>query len=162
MRLGPLALAISFLIAPHFAGAAFADGRDNPFVPPNSAEQEQARQDERIRKIIMDTTPEIEARVMKNLISSIESVETKITKRIEEVSAQKPSANGGPSSPGSPGSAAVGAPTSTSKDGKKPGDDKDAAKFISCVNGKALYRDKDNTLFQVSGVGANGVDPCSR
>jgi len=162
MRLGPWALALSFLLVPHFAGGAFADGRENPFVSPNSAEQEQAKQDERIRKIIMDATPEIEARVMKNVTSSIESVETKVNKRFEEVSAQKSSTNGAPVPPGLPGGVIPGAPTNTGKDSKKPGDDKDAPKFISCVNGKALYRDKDNTLFQVSGVGANGVDPCSR
>jgi hypothetical protein len=159
-------MAISILLAPQFASGSFAEGRDNPFAPPSSAEQEQARQDERIRKVLIDATPDIEAKLMQGVSSSIAASEVRMKKRLDEMSTQNPAGGaqagglpGVPTAPGGPKNGA--APAVTGKDGKKT-DDKDAAKFISCVNGKALYRDKDNTLFQVSGAGANGVDPCSR
>jgi hypothetical protein len=162
-------MAISILLAPQFASGSFAaDGRENPFTPPTSAEQEQARQDERIRRVLLESTADIEAKVMQGVSSSIAASEIRMKRRFDEISTQNPAgqqqAGGLPGVPTAPGGLPRngGGPVVAGKDGKKPGDDKDAAKFISCVNGKALYRDKDNTLFQVSGAGANGVDPCSR
>lgn len=165
MRLGSLLFAVSILLAPQFASVAFADGRENPFTPPTSAEQEQARQDERIRRVLIESSSDIEAKVMQSVSSSIAAAEIRMKRRLDEVAVQKPAENALPV-PGKDapkngsGSGTVASPKG--KDGKKDADDKNTAKFISCVNGKALYRDKDNTLFQISGAGPNGVDPCSR
>lgn len=168
MRLGSWLLTISILLAPQFASGAHSAGRENPFNPPTSEEQERAKQDERIRQVLIDATPEIEAKLMQSVASSLAAVEVRIKRRIDEISVNKPADAGlsGIPSRAMPGNAGGPASVANVKDGKggvKTADnEREIAKFISCVNGKALYRDKDNTLFQVSGVGANGIDPCSR
>jgi len=152
-------LAVLGLAATGIAEGASAQvsGRDNPFAAPPTSLEEQMRQEDRIRQIIRDMIPEIERKLMEKVTSAQVAAEVRLRKRIDEVAngqGAKPGTGrpGGPSKPGQPSTARNGA----------DGNEADGAKFISCVNGKALYRDKDNALFQVAGSGVSGVDRCAR
>ena len=156
MRIGTLAAAVAATL---FATAALAqekvdDERSNPFAPPPSAAEEQARQDERMRNIVWQLQPELKSMVMQDVTASQAALEIKMRRRIDtaiaNASVQAPAA-GGTGLLGSIASAAAPEP-------KVP----EGATFISCVNGKALYRDKDNTLFQVAGDGVPGSDRCAK
>lgn len=112
---------------------------------------------------------------MQDVTATLSQAETELRRQIGEVSAAvaarpAPSAEpaqAGATTPTQPGPAGAPSPGPGQRgQPKKPGadgdDTDDGSRFISCVNGKALYRDKDNTLFQVSGIGPSGVDRCAR
>lgn len=155
-----LAIAAAALFA---AGAAMAqekdkdkeaEGRTNPFVPPLSAAQEQARQDERMRNIVWQLQPEIKSMIMQDVTASQAALEIKMRRRIDTAVASAAPAAAAGGTPGILGGlAAAAAPAPKVPDG---------ATFISCINGKALYRDKDSTLFQVAGDGVQGSDRCAK
>ena len=133
--------------------------RPNPFTPPPSADEEQARQDERMRNIVWQLQPEIKSMIMQDVTASQAALEIKIRRRIDsaiaEASLKAPEPAAGAAAPGVLGTIAAAANPEANK---VP----EGAKFISCVNGKALYRDKDNTLFQVAGDGVPGSDRCAK
>lgn len=133
----------------------YAQDRSNPFVAPPTEAEEQARQDERMRKIVWELQPELKSLIMLDVNSSQASLEIKMRRRIDaaikEVSAdiakQVPALTaGGENNPADSSPVANNIPENS--------------KFISCVNGKALYRDSNNTLFQVAESG-NGIKHCT-
>lgn len=132
--------------------------RSNPFVAPPSADEERARQDERMRNIVWQLQPELKSMIMQDVTASQAALEIKIRRRIDtaiaDAALQAPAPAAG-SSPGLLGNLAAAA-------GAEPSKVPEGAKFISCVNGKALYRDKDNSLFQVAGDGVPGSDRCAK
>jgi hypothetical protein len=134
---------------------ACAQDRSNPFIAPPTEAEEQARQDERMRKIVWELQPELKSLIMLDVNSSQASLEIKMRRRIDaaikEVSAdiakQVPVSSAGGENNASDGSSV-------------PSNIPENSKFISCVNGKALYRDSNNTLFQVAESG-NGIKHCT-
>ena len=135
---------------------AMAQERVNPFIAPTTEAEEQARQDERMRNIVWELQPELKSLIMQDVAAAQTSLEIKMRRRIDlaikEVSAD----------------VARQVPAPTSSAGGDDGSEKspvasnipENSKFISCVNGKALYRDSDNNLFQVAESG-DGIKRCS-
>lgn len=132
--------------------------RANPFTPPPSAAEEQARQDERTRNIVWQLQPEIKSMIMQDVTASQAALEIKIRRRIDTAIEEAVKAAPASAAAGSPGLLGTLASATAPNPNKVP----EGAKFISCVNGKALYRDKDNTLFQVAGDGVPGSDRCAK
>jgi deferrochelatase/peroxidase EfeB len=132
-----------------------AQERTNPFVRPPTAAEEQARQDERTRNIIREMQPEIKAGIMQDVKAADASLEINLRKRIDTLAEARPA---------TPQATISGdAPIADKKPDEKTAPVKipEGSEFISCVNGKALYRDKDKTLFQVQGNGVTGSDRCA-
>lgn len=136
---------------------SLAQERTNPFVKPPTAAEEQARQDERTRNIIREMQPEIKAGIMQDVKAADASLEINLRRRIDALAEARPAPVP---------SATIGgdAPITEKKAEEKTAPVKipEGAEFISCVNGKALYRDKDKSLFQVQGDGIQGSDRCAR
>lgn len=134
---------------------AYAQERSNPFVAPPTEAEEQARQDERMRNIVWELQPELKSLIMQDVNSSQASLEIKMRRRIDaavkelssDIAKQVPVA-------------AAGGEQDDSNSSPVAGNIPENSKFISCVNGKALYRDSNNTLFQVAESGS-GVKHCS-
>lgn len=165
MRRVTLAFSAAALLV---TGAAWAqekpdDRRENPFVPPPTEAEEQARMDERMRNIVWQLQPEIKSLIMQDVTAAQASLEIKMRRRIDtEIQKAMEGLKAAPSVEGSAegilgGLVAAGAGAAAGDTPTVP----EGAKFISCVNGKALYRDKDNTLFQVAGNGVPGSDRCA-
>jgi hypothetical protein len=141
-------------------GAALAQERVNPFAKPPTAAEEQARQDERTRNIIREMQPELKAGVMQDVKASQSALEIDLRRRIDTVAAVAASAPKA-EKPTIAGDAPIG-------DNKKP-EEKSAPEkipegstFISCVNGKALYRATDKSIFQVQGDNVEGSYRCAK
>lgn len=136
---------------------AMAQERVNPFVRPPTAAEEQARQDERTRNIIREMQPEIKAGVMQDVKATQATLEIGIRRRIDALAETAPKAEKNVIPGDNP---IIDAKTTEDKTAvvKVP----EGAEFISCVNGKALYRDKDKSLFQIQGDGIEGSDRCVR
>lgn len=157
MRTGTLAATVAAtLLATAALAQEIKDERANPFVAPPSAAEEQARQDERMRNIVWQLQPELKSLIMQDVTASQAALEIKMRRRIdtaiEQATEQWAASGAGAGVLGSDAAAAAPA------EAKVP----EGATFISCVNGKALYRDKDNTLFQVAGDGVSGSDRCAK
>jgi hypothetical protein len=114
--------------------------RGNPFTAPPNWSEEQARMDERMRIVFRQLEPEVKEDIMKRVNESQAALEIKMRKRIDLVIQNIGTAPAGPG--GTPGQPAQAADTKKSAV-------TDGSSFISCVNGKALYRDKNNTLYRV-------------
>jgi hypothetical protein len=108
--------------------------RGNPFVAPAAVAEEQARQDERTRIIFRELEPEVKNDIMRRVNESQASLEIKLRKRIDLVT-QNLGASG-------QAKGADGKPVDEVKKSPVP----EGATFVSCVNGLALYRDKNNVL----------------
>ena len=128
--------------------------RGNPFAAPPSWSEEQARMDERTRIIYRELEPELKNDIMKRVNESQAALEIKMRKRIDLVVQ-----NIGP---------AAAAAEQTNAAGKDGAVDPNASAvpadstFISCVNKKALYRDKNNTLFRVPEEDPQSVARCGK
>ncbi|NTF17580.1 hypothetical protein G6L37_04155 [Agrobacterium rubi] len=136
---------------------AFAQDRPNPFVKPPTAAEEQARQDERTRNIIREMQPEIKAGIMQDVKASQAALEIDLRRRIDTVAAAAAAPR--VEKPIIAGDAPI---ADTKKPEEKAAPEKlpEGAKFLSCVNGKAFYRAKDNSFFQVQG-NVEGVYNCA-
>ncbi|WP_315922704.1 hypothetical protein [Mesorhizobium sp. SP-1A] len=134
---------------------ANAQDRSNPFVAPPTEAEEQARQDERMRNIVWELQPELKSLIMQDVSAAQASLEIKMRRRIDaaikEVSADVAKQVPAPSAGGENGG---------SENSPVASNIPENSKFISCVNGKALYRDSNNTLFQVAESG-DGIKHCS-
>lgn len=139
-------------------GTALAQERTNPFAKPPTSAEEQARQDERTRNIIREMQPEVKAGIMQDVKASQSALEIDLRRRIDTVSAaaaaprnDKPVIGGD-------------APIAETKKPEENAPEKvpEGATFISCVNGKALYRAKDKSFFQVQGTNVEGGYNCSK
>lgn len=145
--------ALSVVVGAHYANA---QERVNPFVAPPTEAEEQARQDERMRNIVWELQPELKSLIMQDVAAAQASLEIKMRRRIDlaikevssDIARQVPA----------PSSTAGGEEGSTSS--PVASNIPENSKFISCVNGKALYRDSDNNLFQVAESG-DGIKRCS-
>jgi predicted LPLAT superfamily acyltransferase len=141
-------------------GVAVAQERVNPFVKPPTAAEEQARQDERTRNIIREMQPELKAGIMQDVKASQSALEIDLRRRIDTVAAVAASA------PKADKSVIAGdAPISDNKKQEAkaaPAKVPEGAVFISCVNGKALYRAIDKTIFQVQGGNVEGGYNCGQ
>lgn len=150
----------AIIVLATFAGmnTATADERDNPFVPPTPAEEQRAIEDERVRNLIIEMQPELKKLIMQEVAASQSTLEVKLRRRIErlakDMSTQAPRAASVSSGDAATTSAGAGSAATASEI-------PEGSTFISCVNGKALYRDADNTLFQVLGNGIPGSDRCA-
>lgn len=116
--------------------------RGNPFEAPSNYAEEQARLDERTRVIFRQMEPDLKNDIMKRVNESQAALEIKLRKRIDLITQNL-------------GAAAATTAQAATADAKKADEAKkpaipDGAIFISCINKKALYRDKNNTLFQVA------------
>jgi hypothetical protein len=140
-------------------GSALAQDRPNPFVKPPTAAEEQARQDERTRNIIREMQPEIKAGIMQDVKASQSALEIDLRRRIDTVAAAAAAAPRA-EKPAIAGDAPI---ADTKKPDAKAAPEKlpEGAVFISCVNGKALYRAKDKSIFQVQGDNVEGGTSCS-
>lgn len=139
--------------------AATAQERVNPFVKPPTAAEEQARQDERSRNIIREMQPELKAGIMQDVKASQSALEIDLRRRIDTVAAVAASApkNDKPIIAGD-------APIGEKKPDEKAAPEKvpEGSVFISCVNGKALYRATDKSYFQVQGDNVEGGYKCAK
>lgn len=138
---------------------ATAQERVNPFVKPPTAAEEQARQDERSRNIIREMQPELKAGIMQDVKASQSALEIDLRRRIDTVAAVAASA---PKidKPVIAGDAPIGEkkPDEKATPEKVP----EGSVFISCVNGKALYRATDKSYFQVQGDNVEGGYKCAK
>lgn len=140
-------------------GGAVAQDRPNPFVKPPTAAEEQARQDERSRNIVREMQPEIKAGIMQDVRVSQSALEIDLRRRIDTVAAAAAAAPK-VEKPVIAGDAPIvenKKPDENAAPGKLP----EGATFLSCVNGKALYRAKDKSFFQVQGGDVEGGYSCA-
>ena len=117
-----------------------ADFRPNPFRPPPSEQEKQLIQDERTRNIVRGMQSEIVDKVAVKFERKIDTMEQSLKQKVDEA-VRTATTNLAPAAakPGDPNSKE----TETAKSLVPEG-----AAFVACVNKKALYRDKDNTLIQ--------------
>lgn len=140
-------------------GTALAQERTNPFAKPPTSAEEQARQDERTRNIIREMQPEVKAGIMQDVKASQSALEIDLRRRIDTVSAAAAAA------PRTDKPVIAGdAPIAGTKKPEENAPEKvpEGATFISCVNGKALYRAKDKSFFQVQGTNVEGGYNCDK
>jgi hypothetical protein len=139
-------LAVAAILHVSAVCAQEADTRPNPFKAPPSEQERQLVQDERTRNIVRGMQGEIVEKVSAKFDRKIDSIEDTLKRRIDDAvkTAAIPSSTGA----GGPVTGAQGIAADKEKEAEKSGVP-EGAKFISCVNKKALYRDKDNSLFQV-------------
>lgn len=160
-------LALAATAIPQVAPPAFAqdgralDARENPFLPTTTEEEDRRiAERERMRQVFREMLPEVKSIVQVEISSlkqqvnddarkaAVEAVKSDPTLQAVQSGAFQASAMAGrnPGSPAAPGAPAAPAAVAV-RDGfrsKLP----DGAKFLVCVQNKALYRDaKDNTRF---------------
>lgn len=141
-------------------GVAAAQERVNPFAKPPTVAEEQARQDERTRNIIREMQPEVKAGIMQDVKASQSALEIDLRRRIDTVAAVAASA---PKidKPVIAGDAPIGE-TKKPDENATPEKVPEGSIFISCVNGKALYRATDKSYFQVQGDNVEGSYHCAK
>ena len=154
--------AAAFLAAAVFhSGAVSAQEieRGNPFTAPPSWAEEQARLDERTRIIIREMEPEMKNDIMKRVNESQASLEIKLRKRIDLVAQSIATAAQAAAQP----AAGAGGAAETPAEGAEPkaATIPEGAKFISCVNKEALYRDSNDILFKVPKDDPQSVSRCA-
>jgi hypothetical protein len=137
-------LAVAAMLHAGVVFAQQADTRPNPFKAPPSEQERQLVQDERTRNIVRGMQGEIVDKVSAKFDRKIDSMEDTLKRRIDD--AVKTAAIPQAGTQGTVGGAqgiGSGAGPEAEKSAVPEG-----ATFISCVNKKALYRDKDNALFK--------------
>jgi hypothetical protein len=116
-----------------------ADFRPNPFRPPPSEQEKQLIQDERTRNIVRGMQSEIVDKVAVKFERKIDTMEQSLKQKVDEA-VRSATSNLAPATK-------TGEPNSKETENAKSLVPEGAA-FVACVNKKALYRDKDNTLIQ--------------
>lgn len=133
-------MALAAILVAGSALAQEADFRPNPFRPPSSEQEKQLVQDERTRNIVRGMQSEIVDKVAIKFERKIDTMEQSLKQKVDEAVRSATSNL-------APATAKAGDPnnkeTETAKSLVPEG-----ATFVACVNKKALYRDKDNTLIQ--------------
>ncbi len=130
------------------AGATFAqeaDTRPNPFKAPPSEQERQLVQDERTRNIVRGMQGEIVDKVSAKFDRKIDTMEDTLKRRIDDAVKAAAIPQPGAAQGTVAGAKGIGTGTET---GAEKSAVPEGATFISCVNKKALYRDKDNALFK--------------
>lgn len=135
------------------AGAAVgqeADFRPNPFRPPPSEQEKQLIQDERTRNIVRGMQSEIVDKVSVRFERKIDTLEQSLKQKIDETvksaTGNVAAANQDSSNPNN---------KTSNADSSIP----EGASFVACVKKKALYRDKENTLYTDSSEGNRCAAP---
>lgn len=126
------------------AGSAFAqeaDSRPNPFRPPPSEQEKQLIQDERTRNIVRGMQSEIVNKVAVKFERKIDTMEQSLKQKVDEA-VKSATSDLTPTAPAK-ANEQNSKETETTKSLVPEG-----ATFVACINKKALYRDKDNSLIQ--------------
>lgn len=143
--------------------SAVADERSNPFIAPPSNAEEQARQDQRMRNIVWELHPEMKSMIMQDVMASVASLEIKMRRQIDS-SISAASEEMAAKFVAAPFGSEASSPDAIAESGTSQHNLTEMlaeSKFIACVNGKALYRDQNNTIFQVAENSESGVNRCS-
>jgi len=154
-----LALAATSVVAPARAqDSRNMDSRDNPFLPTTTEDEDRRiAERERIKQVFREMLPEVksivsvEVNALKQQVAddarkvALEAIKADPTLQAVQSGALQASALASQGRPGAPAGAAPGAsPDREGYRSKLP----DGAKFLACVQNKALYRDaKDGTRF---------------
>lgn len=128
------------------AHAQEVDIRPNPFKAPPSEQERQLVQDERTRNIVRNMQGEIVDKVSAKFERKIDQIEDTLKRRVDDAVRTAAIPQPGAAAGAIGGAAGIGKGTETG--GAEKSAVPEGATFISCVNKKALYRDKDNVLFQ--------------
>ena len=110
------------------------DSRENPFLTSTTSEEDRRLADrERMRSVVREMFPEMRSMMQPDIASLRQQITDDTKKQVSEALAKVPAPV--PNSPN--------APASPPQSGTAPKAAKlpEKAKFIGCVNGKALYRD---------------------
>jgi hypothetical protein len=132
-------VAVAAILVAGSSLAQEADFRPNPFRPPPSEQEKQLIQDERTRNIVRGMQSEIVDKVAVKFERKIDTMEQSLKQKVDEAVRSATSNLAPATKTGEPNSKE----TETAKSLVPEG-----AAFVACVNKKALYRDKDNTLIQ--------------
>lgn len=149
MRSTTRSLMLASLVVLSASQAYSDDTRPNPFKAPPTAQEQQLIQDERTRNVVRSMQGDIADRVALRFERKIDSMEQGLKQKVDEAvkGAQIEAANASSNS------------TDTTKTASANSLLPEGATFIACVNKKALYRDKDNSLFQDSSDKNRCVNP---
>ncbi len=144
-------MAFAFLALIGETHAYSDDTRPNPFKAPPSAQEQQLIQDERTRNVVRGIQGEIVDRVAVRFERKVDTMEQNLKQKVDEAikSAKLETASGAATNNSSDPN------TKTAANSSVP----QGATFIACVNKKALYRDKENSLFQDSSENNRCVTP---
>lgn len=158
--LGLIAMAAAAPALPAMAQDGRAlDSRDNPFLPASTEEEDRRiAERERMRQVFREMLPEVKSIAQGEIASARQQIVDEAKKQAVEqvksdpamIAAAQAAASGGAVVAGSPQAAAAAAPPPApivEREGfraRLP----EGAKFVACVNSKALYRDpKDGMNF---------------
>lgn len=145
-------LAFSALALVSATSLSMADGRANPFAKPPTEAERKAAEEERIREIVIDMTPVVERTVMRQVQRTLSDSEARTKRRTDEVGAtleavqssiEEIKKNGvAVAKVDGDGTAPEAEAPEETNNSKLP----EGATFISCINGKALYRASDKLI----------------
>jgi hypothetical protein len=121
----------------------------NPFLPPPTAAEIQAQQDAHVRDIVRQMMPEIDTRIVAQMERERGEIDKSVDQKIADKLKEQPV--GAPAAPGAPGAAAAASPGPALPEG---------AKFVACVNGKALYSGENGVSWFAPKAASASNDPC--
>lgn len=163
VAIGSVALAslalVGWAATAHAQDGRGADSRDNPFLPsPTDEEDKRIAERERMRQVAREMFPEIKALIQEQVSAARQQSQEELRKAIAEVPRPEPAAqtvNVGQAQAGALAVPGAGALVGTSaaapaefRGARVRASLPDGAKFVACVNEKALYKDgKDGTRF---------------
>jgi hypothetical protein len=142
----------------HAQDARSTDSRDNPFLStPTDEEDKRIAERERTRQVFREMMPEMKALIQEQVGAAKQQMQEEIKKVAADAVRQEPSVqtvNGGAPLAGAlatavkPVAASQSAAPSEFRGALVRTGLPDGAKYLACVNGKALYKDgKDGTRF---------------
>ena len=156
-----IAAVIPVLMMGSYSASAEELERGNPFLPPASWTEEQARQDERIRVIFREMEPVLKNEIYTRMTETQASMEIKLKRRVDVLSKRVTEAN-----LNRPAAAVVNASSENTATETQPGQPSNfvipvGSTFISCINKEALYRDNQNNLFKVPKNDPDSISRCN-
>lgn len=138
--IGRFFVAITIASTTLFSSSEMSAARDNPFTTPLTADEKEAIEIEKIKKVVLNESHGLREIIENDARAKITSLEfklrdqmTALEKKVDEFSTRLPATTSGESN------------AATNDDSIT-----ESATFISCINGKALYRDSNQTLFQMA------------
>lgn len=177
-----MSINISYAETPEVTNGVISlfEHRENPFVKPTSPEEERVRIEEKLKSVVRVMIPEMESTVMRNVAANqaqmeirvnknigdkidvvSKNLEDKISKAIEEnnVTLMSNLPKSGGVIGGDINSKMAPQDQMTKTNPNIP----EGSEFIGCVNGKALYHDKNGYKFKIdsSKTEEGSIDPCA-
>lgn len=150
-------LALAAILVAGSSLAQEADFRPNPFKPPPSEQEKQLIQDERTRNIVRGMQAEVVDKVAVRFERKIDTMEQSLKQKLDDA---VKTATANLAAPAAATVASDATKDDQSKETQTAGTVvPEGANFVACVNKKALYRDKDNSLFQDSSDSNRCVAP---